>query len=292
MSEPVDELASTGRPRSAGAILREARQAQGMHIAALAASIKVAQKKLESLEADRFDELPDATFARALAQTVCRSLKIDSGPVLALLPQQQFTGRLEHVSEGINEPFRDRPGRREPPSWNLLRSPAIWVPLLLVAGGAALYLAPQGWFARFQPSPGGAAATGGSVVTTIPTPTPAASDVGVPGSATPLAASTEAPASAAAAATPSASSEAAAMAVLGGALQLRAKTDAWVEVQDARSQTLISRTLRSGESVQLEGQPPLRVKLGNVAGTELSFRGQDVDLAGRSRDNTARLELK
>ena len=53
-----------------------ARQQQGLHIAALAALIKVSQRKLELLEADRLSELPDATFARALAQTMCRSLKI------------------------------------------------------------------------------------------------------------------------------------------------------------------------------------------------------------------------
>ena len=76
------------RPRrpTAGRLLREARQAQGLHIAALASAIKVAPRKLELLEADRLDELPDATFTRALAQTVCRSLKIDAAPILALLP--------------------------------------------------------------------------------------------------------------------------------------------------------------------------------------------------------------
>ena len=60
-----------------GKKLREAREKQGLHIAALAAAIKVSPKKLEMLESDRFDALPDATFTRALAQTVCRALKTD-----------------------------------------------------------------------------------------------------------------------------------------------------------------------------------------------------------------------
>ena len=47
---------------SAGALLRAARERQGLHVAALAAMIKIPQRKLESLEADRLDELPDATF--------------------------------------------------------------------------------------------------------------------------------------------------------------------------------------------------------------------------------------
>jgi cytoskeleton protein RodZ len=65
---------------SAGALLRAAREKQGLHIAALAAAIKVAPRKLDALENDRWQDLPDATFTRALAQTVCRTLKIDARP--------------------------------------------------------------------------------------------------------------------------------------------------------------------------------------------------------------------
>jgi cytoskeleton protein RodZ len=44
--------------------------------------------------------------------------------------------------------------------------------------------------------------------------------------------------------------------------------------------------------VGLDGSLPLRVKVGNVAGTEVYFRGQAVDMASAARDNTARLQLK
>ena len=90
--------------------MQAAREQQGLNLMALAAAIKVAPAKLEALEAGRFDELPDATFARALAQAVCRALKIDPAPVLAQMPGSP-PSRLERVDEGINAPFRDRPGR-------------------------------------------------------------------------------------------------------------------------------------------------------------------------------------
>ena len=109
MSETADAAIGPVAEPSAGRLLREARERQGLHIAALAASIKVTQKQLELLEADRFDALPDATFTRALAQTVCRALKIDSAAVLRLLPPPAGH-RLEHVGEGLNPPFRERPG--------------------------------------------------------------------------------------------------------------------------------------------------------------------------------------
>ena len=80
---PVPVPAAAGH---AGAMLRAARQQQGLHIAALAASIKVAPAKLEALESGRYHELLDLTFTRALAQAICRVLKIDPAPVLAQLP--------------------------------------------------------------------------------------------------------------------------------------------------------------------------------------------------------------
>ena len=58
-------------------LLRAAREAAGLHIAALAAALKVPVRKLEALEAGRYGELPDLTFARALASSACRHLKVD-----------------------------------------------------------------------------------------------------------------------------------------------------------------------------------------------------------------------
>jgi cytoskeleton protein RodZ len=70
----------------AGAMLRAAREAAGLHVAALAVSLKIPVRRLEALEAERWDELPGAVFTRALAASVCRNLKIDPEPVLARLP--------------------------------------------------------------------------------------------------------------------------------------------------------------------------------------------------------------
>ncbi|MFX5005300.1 helix-turn-helix domain-containing protein, partial [Acinetobacter baumannii] len=57
-----------------------------MSLDALAMILKVTPAKLAALEEGHLDQLPDANFARALAQTICRALKIDAAPVLAALP--------------------------------------------------------------------------------------------------------------------------------------------------------------------------------------------------------------
>jgi cytoskeleton protein RodZ len=77
------------------------------------------------------------------------------------------------------------------------------------------------------------------------------------------------------------------------ALRLRASAPSWVEVRDASSRVVLARLVNVGEEVALDAPPPLRVKIGNARGTQLTFRGQVIDLvAAGGRDNVARLELK
>lgn len=86
-------------------LLSQAREASGLHIAALAAALKVPVKKLEALEAGRYDELPDLVFARALASSACRQLKVDPAPILAQIPVS-LTPQLGDMVTAINTPFR------------------------------------------------------------------------------------------------------------------------------------------------------------------------------------------
>jgi cytoskeleton protein RodZ len=272
---------------TAGALLRRAREKQGLHIGALAAQIKVSPRKLEALEGDRYDELPDATFTRALAQTVCRTLKVDPAPVLALMPQPG-SHRLEQVSEGINAPFRDDGRGAAGSEWIGLLRPAVVLPLLVLAGALALWLLPAGTFTSV-PSAGQAAS---AVAALVPSVAPSAAPTVV---ATPVApnvpAAASAPPAAASAAAPAA--EAAPQTVAPAAtLQVKANAASWVEVVDAGGQSLISRIVAAGETVDVDGALPLKLRIGNAGGTQVSFRGQPVDLAAYTRENVARFELK
>ena len=297
-----DQDASAGpAPKSAGAMLREARQARGLHIGALAASIKVSQRKLELLEADRLAELPDATFARALAQTMCRSLKIDPAPVLAALPQAP-SHRLEAVDEGIKLPFRDRPGRYEPASASALVSPAVWVALLIAVASVFVYLMPSEWidtvrgFVQGSGVPTSAAASAAVLVDTGALPASAAVasvEASAPGAEVPEASTGGSVVETVHSAPDvSAAPGAVTSGASAGPLQLKASEPSWVEVVDGRSQIVFSRMLQPGEMVALDGALPLRIKVGNAAATQLSFRGVSVDLIASTRDNVARLELK
>lgn len=300
MNEPQPGTAT------AGSLLRAAREKQGLHIAALAAAIKVSQRKLEALENNRYDELPDATFTRALAQTVCRTLKVDARPVLDLLPPAPAVA-LEPGSGSLNTPFRDRPGREEPGLAMAMR-PMVWAAAALVLAAVAVLLAPADWWqvlrggvpARPAVLPASAPLIMTEPVLLAPEPASAASAAAVPASAAASQAMVEtvfaaqnpeaAASGPAAAALPSAAP--AAPAAPNGLVQLRSSEASWVEVRDARGVLLLSRTVQPGESVGLDGSLPMRLVIGNAAVTQLGFRGKPVDLAPSTRDNVARVELR
>jgi cytoskeleton protein RodZ len=306
---------SSAAAATAGRLLREAREKQGLHIAALAAAIKVSPKKLELLETDRFSELPDATFTRALAQTVCRALKVDPAEVMRLLPPP-VGHRLEQVGEGLNTPFRERPGALVQRDWSkLAASPLSWLTLLLVLGAIVVYFLPPTIVGmatgRGRPASAAAAATPvepGMPPAAVEAPAPSSS-----GAMPPVPAAASVPAASGQAAVPTAGesagplgprageagasaagdgTSAATAALPPGMLQLRVAAPSWVEVSDARGQPLISRLMKAGETAGLDGVAPLRVRIGNAAGTEVVFRGQPTDLRAFTRDNVARLELR
>ena len=337
----ADFAASMSAPSSAGAVLRRAREARGLHIAALAATLKVPQSKLEALEADRYQDLPDATFARALARSVCRVMKLDAAQVLILLPSGSGEASLDRVTPGLNQPFRARSVTQDPAlSTALLKRPAVLGVGVLLVAALAVDVIPSSWIdqltARLRgtessvataPGPGNVAGTPPAATDTPPTsveaPGMSSSDAApltpqtaqtqpsqpsaqAPATTSPVPSST-APAATAAVVTPSTSAQTPSTAstvaqpgqpVQAGApapgtspLKVRATAESWVEVVDAKGQVLLSRLLRSGDLVDVNGVAPLKLRVGNVSGTELVFRGQPVDLAARSRDNVARLEL-
>lgn len=291
-------------PTTAGAWLRNARQQRGLHIAALAVMLKVPQAKLEALEADRYTELPDATFARALATAVCRALKIDAAPVLALLPRTSELGF--DVRPGLNQPFRERGvSPIDGGVLGILKRPVVWgLALLLVAAGA-IYWIPAGWLPEHDASAPAPAFPASGVVTAASSgvefvPAPSAASEPAASAALPVAAS--APVSLPPASAPAVVASAPlqirdvapppAAIPAGQALRVTATADSWVEVVDAKGQVLLSRVLRAGEQQEFGGAAPYKVRVGNVSGTQVQWRGSAIDLAARANNNVARLELK
>lgn len=291
----------------AGALLRSAREASGLHVAALAVSLKVPVHKLEALEAGRIDELPDAVFARALASSVCRTLKADPAPVLALLPSSN-TPRLRTDETGINAPFRTPGESASQPALHQFLRPAPMLVLLLVVGALALLFLPQLHWERESPAPATVTQGVPAAPAAEPSAAPAqpASEAPAPATMTTTVAAAPALAGAslAAAAAPQATGAPAAAAVAQppasaqsavpttGTIVFQPRGETWVQVTDANGVVSLRKTLRAGETAGASGALPLAVVVGKADMTSVEVRGKAFDLAPVTRDNVARFEVK
>ncbi len=311
---------------TAGGLIRLAREAAGLHIAALAVSLKVPVKKLEALESDRFDLLPDAVFVRALASSVCRTLKVDAAPVLELLPQTS-SPRLVYQGSGINAPFRapsDGPG---PSVWTQVSRPAVLAGLAFLLAALVLIMMPSlrtgmgetvaGTGSPTQNSapvkafegpavseprvqdvpkmpdtpaesgtPAGQAATTSAFQSSQASSAPAVSVPSLP--AKTLAASSPSPV---AVTTPS-SAAVAPLPSSSGIVVFTAKSESWVEVTDSKGQVVLRRILAAGEVVGASGALPLSAVVGRADATLVQVRGKAFDLGALAKDNVARFEVK
>lgn len=311
--------------RLPGEILKAARVEQGLSLEQLGANLKVAPAKLAALEDGRLEALPDASFARALAQAVCRTLKIDPAPVLAGLPAARVTP-LGQDKPPLNQPFKDAQlaarmfdGAGTGLLASLLR-PQWLGPIVLLLAAAAIYLLPESfeWPGLRADAPVAPSSAPEQTADGV-LPPPVASDAGLAVPAPPASgASAAAPASAASDGAPvagsasslppaqpdapdSAASRGGSTASAGdsqspvsaeGPVFITVTEDAWVEVLDGEGNKRVSRIVRSGEAMSMGGVPPWRVRIGHAGGVQVSLRGQPVDLTPFTRNNVARLELK
>lgn len=293
---------------TAGGMLREARQASGMHIAALAVALKVPVNKLEALEADNYSVLPDTVFVRALASSVCRTLKVDAAPILALLPQSH-SPRLAADSAGLNAPVKGRPGKSSSSygssssfGGSTSRSVTAVVLALLVGALALLYFprpsdspadtAPVA-DTELRPATVEGAGSEASVVLERSATQAAVDQASGATQAAPSVANSIPPtvADAVTAAVVSASAPAS-VAVPASVLLLRARSESWVQVKDSTGSVVLQRNLAAAESVSVSGALPLSVVIGRADVTEVFVRGKPFDLASVSRENVARFEVK
>lgn len=312
----------------AGERLRRAREAQGLTLDQLASQIKVSPQKLDALEQGLYDRLGDTNFTRALAMTVCRTLRIESAEILASLPAARLHA-LSQEKPAINAPFRDHRSvpalfdRGHRVNLRALLAPKWSAPLVLLAAAAIIYALPETieWPTWPSSAPGSSvemsSASAEGEASTQPASIQIATDV--------PAASTVADAASAAAVSESVPGEGGGAALTVGAgtasavdvavplsaplpvatplpavgavdaaapVRIVLTDNSWIEVVDASGVRLFSRIAKAGETLVLQGQAPFKVRIGNASAVQVSYKGQPVALTDITRNNTARVELK
>lgn len=273
---------------SAGQLIKQARMQAGLHIAALAVTLKVPVKRLEALEDDNLNLLPDMVFVRALAASVCNTLKIDPEPILALMPKSGST-RLDNVSKSIDTPIRRSALSNDKVNpMDFMKTPWMIGGAALLLGAAAIYF----WPAMKSDSTKTIQESKTSGVIEMASKESNAIQV-TPVVATPVTAAT-APAISTDTANQSSALTASAntTTVSDGIVAFKASGDTWIEVKDAKGATVFKQLMKAGESAGANGVLPLSVTVGSTNFTQVLVRGQVKDLTSIAKNNVAFFEVK
>ncbi len=257
---------------SAGQMLKQARLDAGLHIAALAVSLRVPVKRIEALENGQIDLLPDLVFVRALTSSICQTLKIDALPILEKLPKAALP-RLNGEDVAINTPIGVTGDGKGALLSNIVTSPWLMGVLLLCIGAAGIYLLPKTSSLAISDSvalpnaivPSSSAMVSNATVSAAVSPVVEARNSNVPVNPT----------------LPPADS----------IVVFKASGETWVEVKNAAGSTMFKKLLNAGDTVGASGTLPLTVIVGRADVTQVEVRGKFIDLALIAKSNVARFEV-
>jgi cytoskeleton protein RodZ len=268
--------------RLVGQILREAREAQGMTQEDAAARLRLMQRQVEAMETDDFESLGQPVFARGFVRNYARLLGLAPEALLA---------RMEGAPA---EPTAVSPAAApQPHSW--LSSP--WL-ILLLLGLLVVVVAPLSlyWWLNSEggngPSQRMSPATQGRPATvaapaSVSEPAEAVLPVvdGVPiAPAEPVAETPEVPEQLEAG-TPE-------VPATSGVLHLEFGDEAWVEIKDGSGRMLHRQLNSPGSRVDVKGQPPFDVVIGNAAQARVTYNGRPIDLTPFIAVTVARFTLE
>lgn len=284
MPEPV--------PTNGHVLLAQARQAAGLQLDALSLALKVPVKRLESLEAGRYDELPDMTFARALAMSVCRHLQIDAPMILERMPSAHAPSLGAKGVVGGDSMYATEEGLALSPV-KFYRRPPFLIALALVLAAGLLYQWPEAPQPAAQPEP---AVVSPAVEAASPAPEPpmdpAANVLTTPAPVTPNTPVTASPAPQPVTEAKPLPADTSAAPTRSVVLRVSAQSETWLEVIRPDGAVLLSRLLKAGDVVDMASAPPYTLVLGRANAAQVFVRGQAIALAPHTRGDVVRYEVK
>lgn len=274
--EPAVDV--SGASQTAGGLLKAARQSAGLHLAILSVSLKVPVRQLEALEANQFPNDQGLVFSRALASSVCRHLRIDPVPILALMP---MSAHHLQVGRGLRHayPSTDHTGRMRPLPAGLLG----WMGWLIL--GMVLLISALIWWPNPSSWPRWIDELTAPAVSSNPSTSPNdAVQLGSPSlpSLLPQASAPQPLPSVALVPTPAGDPE----------LLFSAKSTSWIEVREGGQRVLWTGVLNAGDTQRLNASRALFVVVGRADAIQVRFKGQVVDLTPYTQANVARFEVK
>lgn len=252
-----------------GERLKEARQHQQLSEQEVAGKLHLSLTYLRALEADNYEQLPEATFIKGYFRNYARLLGV---------PAEEVTAAFEALQAEQVPPVNQDAQTAVP---YLSRRQWVWMLSALV-----LVVVLIGWWLSSGDAPSAPVDVTDTPAVQAPvTPAPTPTDAG--NTQTNAATPTPAPSSV----TPAADTSPAAPKPLETAeLKLTFSANCWLEVTDASGKSLFKGARSAGE-LSLSGQPPFDVMLGNAAGVaSVSVDGKTVALPSAAAGDVIHLQ--
>lgn len=293
---PVREEASAA-PKGFGAVLRAAREAEGISVGDMAVQCRLAVTQIRALEEERLENLPEPVYVRAFIRGYAHALKIDPAPLVD--DYMMRCGRRGAAVEVGQLPNRS-PSREavfhEPPKNRTLKAVLFVVLAALVGGGIWAVYTDQ--FASLHTSSEAQKVESGANEAKE-TKTPAAEPAeraAAPSDAAPESQPAQPSAPAAAQAQPAAAAPAAqppAAAPVLHKVEFRLGAGAsWVQVIAPNGRNVVASEMRP-QSVQAYEIPKgSRFTIGNAGVVSLTIDGEVYPLDGVVRNGIARFTIE
>lgn len=247
MTDPIAAEEPTLLPRTVGQRLRDAREAQGLSLADIAARTRVPIRQLEAIELGNFAALPSITYAIGFAKAYARTVELDEAAVAREVrgasDQPGATRRTDYETYEIDEPSRV-------PTRGLAIGTLILALLLLV--GVGLFYGTTLFRGEESPPPAPAPSGSAAPVATAP-----------PAAAPPVTTAPAAPT---------------------GDVVLTATDTVWLKVYDRAGTTLFIGTLEAGDVYRLpvDAQGPM-INVGRPDKVRVTVGGTPVAPLGDGR---------
>ena len=273
MSEEETREAEAQGP-SCGERLRDARREQQISVDEIAKELHIDEAKVRALEANDFETLGAPVFAKGHLRKYAQLVKVDEDDIFAEYHALTHKDGLPQVV----------PSRRRP---TLPKSPtplfALLAVVVVIAGAAAAY-----WF--FLRSDEAAPV----VPDAEPAVEPAQSTVALPREETPQPVASDPEPSPGVAESEESEPVADEPVADDGQLRIRLSFsgDCWTEMTDSSGQRLFFDLGQAGRTVDVSGEAPVSVLLGNASNVDITVNGASyaIDPADR-RGDTARFTL-
>lgn len=294
---PVEEVVAA-RP-SVGERLREARAARGMSVAELAAALKLSSRQIEALEAGEWAKLPGHAFVRGFVRNYARVVQIDAAGLLADLDVPAAPPVRLDLPQNASAVMPES-GQAQRRDYAAVLAGLV----LVVVAVVAYFLVPQDfWKTDAEEAPPAAEAAQGQLFPPAGgAPAAAAPDAEAPAEAAGAAVAETAPAPVAAApapvpvppvaAAPMPIKPAPAAPAAAGALRFRFAQPSWVEVRDRSGQVVFSQLNAADTEQAIDGRPPFALVVGNATHVTVSYKGREIELQPRSKDDVARVTVE